>query len=165
MKMEAITVVEALHLGLAIVNSQQRPASLSQESHTFITARIEGLHFISTETHTGAVVGTCPPPEHPELPDKLIIIKWPDKCDLQIGDVVTFFIKYSNRGGQPIASIVVNDSLTARLEYVPGSAKTDRDALFTTTPNEVDSLLLRWEVTGELLPGQSGIVSFQARVR
>jgi hypothetical protein len=31
--------------------------------------------------------------------------------------------------------------------------------------NEVYSALLRWEVQGELPPGQSGLIRFQARVR
>jgi hypothetical protein len=31
--------------------------------------------------------------------------------------------------------------------------------------NEAGSLILRWETSGQLLPGQSGVVSFQARIR
>jgi uncharacterized repeat protein (TIGR01451 family) len=165
MDIERRPQVERLDVGPASLNSQQRTSSLSQETHTFIMARIEGLHFVTTETSTGHVTGSCPAPEA-ELCDKpLVIIKWPDKCDTHIGDVVTFYIRYKNQGSRPISDVIVNDSLTARLEYVPGSAKTDRDAQFTMTPNEAGSLLLRWEITGVLLPGQSGIVSFQVRVR
>ena len=43
----------------------------------------------------------------------------------QVGDVVTFFLKYSNHGGQPITNVAVSDSLTGRLEYVIGSARAD----------------------------------------
>jgi hypothetical protein len=31
--------------------------------------------------------------------------------------------------------------------------------------NEAGSVVLRWEVSGRLMPGQNGVVSFQARVR
>jgi hypothetical protein len=31
--------------------------------------------------------------------------------------------------------------------------------------NEVGSLILRWEITGKLLPGQSGRIRFKAKVR
>ena len=57
------------------------------------------------------------------------------------------------------------DSLASRLEYVPGSAQSDRPVVFTVQANEAASALLRWEVKGELLPGQSGLIRFQARVR
>jgi uncharacterized repeat protein (TIGR01451 family) len=79
--------------------------------------------------------------------------------------VVTFMLKYSNHGGKPITDVAVTDSLTTRLEYVPGSSQSDRPAVFTTQPNEAGSSLLRWEITGRLLPGQSGVVRFQARIR
>ena len=37
--------------------------------------------------------------------------------------------------------------------------------VFTVQANEAHSALLRWEVKGELAPGQSGLIKFQARVR
>ena len=115
--------------------------------------------------YTGKVSGSCPPPEAELCEKPLVIIKWPDKCDPHLGDTVTFFIRYKNQGQKAISNIVVNDSLTARLEYVGGSARADRDALFTATPNEAESMLLRWEITQPLPPGEAGTVTFQARVR
>lgn len=101
-----------------------------------------------------------------QAPDRpLVLFKWADRQSAQVGEVVTFFLKYSNLGGRPITDVAVSDSLTPRLEYVPGSARTDRPAVFTTRPNEAGSLLLHWEVTGSLLPTQTGVVSFQARIR
>jgi len=64
-----------------------------------------------------------------------------------------------------MTDVVISDSLTTRLEYVTGSAKSDREAAFTTVMNEAGSLVLRWQVGGSLPPGQSGILTFQARVR
>jgi uncharacterized repeat protein (TIGR01451 family) len=165
-QIEANTLIQKQDSGVAGLNSQQRPSSLQQEQHAYVTGRVEGLQLVSSDTKTGNVAGSCPAPEEAEPCDKpLVIIKWPDKCDPQIGEVVTFYIRYKNQGHRPITGIIVNDSLTARLEYVSGSARTDRDALFTTTPNEATSLRLRWEISGALQPGQTGIVSFQVRVR
>jgi uncharacterized repeat protein (TIGR01451 family) len=158
-------LVEVQDLGLAGLIGVQRVSNLSQEQHTLILFRVEGLHRLTSETKTGSVTGSCPPPELAEIDKPLCIIKWPDRCDPKIGDIVTFYIQYKNQGHRPISDIIISDSLTARLEYVPGTARTDRDALFTTTPNEANSLVLRWEITGTLGPGQVGTVSFQARVR
>jgi uncharacterized repeat protein (TIGR01451 family) len=103
----------------------------------------------------------CPcPPDKP-----LVLVKCADKHAAQPGEVVTFTLRYSNHGGRPISGVAVVDSLTTRLEYIPGSAQSDRDAVFTVQENEAGSLLLRWEVSGVLQPGSSGILKFQARVR
>src|SRR5262249_13364952 len=95
----------------------------------------------------------------------LVLCKTVDKHSAQIGDIVTFTLKYTNTGGPPITERARSDSLTGRLEYVPGSAKSDREALFTMQENEAGSLILRWQIGGSLPAGQSGIVTFQARIR
>jgi uncharacterized repeat protein (TIGR01451 family) len=77
----------------------------------------------------------------------------------------TFLPKYSNHGGKPITDVAVTDSLATRLEYLPGSAQSDRLAFFTAQLNEAGSLILRWKITGWLMPGQSGVVRLQLRVR
>ena len=83
----------------------------------------------------------------------------------QAGDVVTITLRYANSGTRAVSDLAVSDSLSGRLEYIPGSAQTDRPADFTTAENEAGSLVLRWELPGELLPGQSGKIQFKARVR
>jgi uncharacterized repeat protein (TIGR01451 family) len=128
-----------------------------------VVGRVEGAQVVSTLEGAFNVTGSCRKVEVHERP--LIIIKWPDKCGGQIGDVITFYLKYSNYGGLPITDIVVSDSLAGRFEYVPGSARSDRDAVFTTQPNEAGSAIVRWEVAGALPPGRSGMVSFQVRIR
>ena len=79
--------------------------------------------------------------------------------------MVTFFLRYSNHGGRPLTDVAVSDSLSGRLEYVAGSAQADRDAVFTTEQNEAGSTILRWEISGRLAPGQTGVLRFQAKVR
>lgn len=147
---------------------------LSREEDVHHLARRDSTAVIGKHENLGQVVGTwemreavfiCPPHE-PEIPtEPLLVQKWCSAETAQIGDVVTFYIRYSNLGGKPISDIAVVDSLTSRLEYVPGSARSDRDAVFVTQPNEAGSLLLRWEIKDPLPPGQKGVVSFQVRVK
>jgi uncharacterized repeat protein (TIGR01451 family) len=84
---------------------------------------------------------------------------------VESGSVVTFTIRYLNTGNKPITSIAVNDSLSGRLEYVPGSNQSDRAANFSAGANEAGSTVVRWDFPGVLLPGQGGVVKFKAKVR
>jgi len=146
------------------VIARQAPAQTEALMTTMVSARVEGARPINSILYVRDVAGVCrEEPKTPECP--LLLQKWSDKCDAQIGDIVTFTLKYSNDGGRPITDVIVSDSLTGRLEYVPGSAQSSRDAVFTTQPNDAGSQVLRWQITGALLPGQSGVVRFQTRVR
>ncbi|HEV3081017.1 MAG TPA: DUF11 domain-containing protein [Gemmataceae bacterium] len=149
---------------LAMV-APQRLSGTENSVGTIPIERLEGLAFLygryGEKAVTGVVVQKTPvPPDRP-----LLLRKWSDKQAALIGEVVTFHLKFTNQGGQPITGITVSDSLTGRLEYVPGSASTDRQAIFTMQENEAGSLVLQWQIGGALLPGQSGEVVFQARVR
>jgi uncharacterized repeat protein (TIGR01451 family) len=133
---------------------------------TAVTGKIEGVDVQANLYGPAFVDGSKRPPTLLEPADRpLKIIKWPDKCGGVVGDVMTFFIRFSNVGGQPISNVVVSDSLVTRYEYVPGSGRADREASFTTQPNEAGSVVLRWELPGSLLPGESGMVSFQVKIR
>src|SRR5262249_47402016 len=121
------------------VRTTIKASSLVQLRQTQIIGRVEGLEVYSNAEETRHVTARCLEPTLAEPEKPLIIIKWPDRCELQVGDVVTFYIRYKNQGVRPVTGIIVADSLTTRLEYVPGSARSDRDALFTITPNEADS--------------------------
>lgn len=139
-------------------------ANAEQQYGVAVAGRVIGLDTIHNVVETRDLTVCCG--EEPRPPEKpLVLCKWASTHSAQIGDVVTFYLKYSNHGGRPITDIAVSDSLTGRLEYVPGSAQSDRNAVFTTQENEAGSLLLRWEISGKLLPGQSGVVKFQARIR
>ena len=81
------------------------------------------------------------------------------------GEIVTITIRYANTGSKAVDDLVVSDSLSGRLEYVAGSAASDRASNFTTVENEVGSVVVRWELPGTILPGQSGTVKFKAKVR
>ncbi|HTU93008.1 MAG TPA: DUF11 domain-containing protein [Gemmataceae bacterium] len=163
-EIERTRLVKQLELARQLSRRESLQSSASV-TVTNVVGRIEaGARIVRAEAETRDLTVCCN--EAPCPPDKpLVLIKCADRQSAQVGDVVTFTLKYSNQGGQPIADVAVTDSLTTRLEYVPGSAQTDRPAVFTTQPNEAGSLILRWEIMGRLMPGTNGVVRFQARVR
>jgi uncharacterized repeat protein (TIGR01451 family) len=146
------------------VGTLLKASGTTQFLGTAVTGRIDNLVVVGTVAGTKGIDSAClPAPEPKDGP--LLIIKWPDRFGALVGDIVTFTLKYTNTGGQPITNVVVSDSLTNRFEYVPGTSKTDREAIFTSQPNEVGSQILRWQVTGTLQPRETGVVTFQVRVR
>ncbi len=133
---------------------------------TSVVGRVEGgPQVVSAEVTTRDLTVCCEEAAHCPPDRPLLLVKCTDRTSAQPGDVVTFFLRYSNQGGKPITDVAVSDSLSPRLEYVPGSAQADRPAVFTTQVNEAGSLVLRWEIGGTLQPGQSGALRFRARVR
>lgn len=149
----------------SMANRQKASGNVTQYG-TAITGKVEGLEIKSSMAVTQLVDGQCLVPTLAEPMDRpLLIIKWPDKCGGLVGEVITFTLKYTNQGGRPVNNLVLSDNLAPRFEYVPGSTKTDRDASFTIQPNDVGSSILRWEFSGQLLPRESGIVTFQVRIR
>jgi uncharacterized repeat protein (TIGR01451 family) len=164
LKSQVPSVLTAQVEALAGIQGRERPSGIESKAGPVEVANATTLVVIG-QIEGVRVVGVAEKPEH-VLPDKpLILCKWASAHSAQVGEVITFTLRYSNCGGQPITDIAVNDSLSGRLEYIPGSAKSDRDAVFTTQPNDAGSVIVRWEVTGKLLPGESGFVTFQARVR
>jgi hypothetical protein len=82
-----------------------------------------------------------------------------------IGEEVTFFLKFHNPTPYDMTEAVITDSLTGRLEYLPGTQRASRPATFTATANEAGSLMLKWAIDGKILPGESGEISFKCRIR
>jgi hypothetical protein len=64
-----------------------------------------------------------------------------------------------------VGNVTIIDHLTQRLEYVQGSAECSLPANFIATDDEGESLILRWEITDPIKPGEGGIIRFQCRVR
>jgi uncharacterized repeat protein (TIGR01451 family) len=81
------------------------------------------------------------------------------------GDEVDFTLRFDNLGDQPIGNVVIIDSLTTRLEYLPQSAQCSIEAKFSTQPNEGGSLAIRCELSDPLPAGKGGVLRFRCRVR
>jgi uncharacterized repeat protein (TIGR01451 family) len=106
------------------------------------------------------------PEEITSIPNQLVLTKSVDpNGPVKPGEVVTFTIKYRNATRAPITDMLLSDSLSGRLQYVPGSAQFDRPTNVTTVENEAGSVIVRFEIPGPIPPGQTGEVKFQAKVR
>ena len=101
------------------------------------------------------------PPANP----RLRITKVASTPFAEPGDVVDFTLRFDNVGDQVIGNVTIIDSLTTRLEYVPDTSQCSLTAELVTQPNEGDSLVLRWEITDPLEPGEGGVIRFRCRVR
>jgi len=135
--------------GLAQTLYMNKPEAIATLNGTHVIGEYVGLDELTASPDCG-----------------LMLMKWVEpRGPHQIGDTVTFFLRYRNPLNEPLTDVVVSDSLTARLEYLPGTAKSERASNFTIAPNEAGSTILRWQIPGQLLPGQSGVVSFQAKIR
>ena len=104
---------------------------------------------------------TVDTPNHP----RLRVIKLASTTMARPGEFVDFTIRFDNIGDQTIGNVTLVDNLTTRLEYVEGSAESSLAAEFSASPNEGDSLLLRWEFADPVAAGDGGIVRFRCRVR
>jgi uncharacterized repeat protein (TIGR01451 family) len=133
---------------------------------TSVVARIQnGAEVIKANVQTREIVITEDEACEIETDKPLSLLKLADKPTAKVGEIVTFTLRYTNLGSKPMSDIAVTDSLATRLEYVPSTAVSDRDAVFTIQKNESGSLVLHWEITGKLMPKEYGIIRFQARVR
>ncbi|HZZ27688.1 MAG TPA: hypothetical protein VFE46_06735 [Pirellulales bacterium] len=81
------------------------------------------------------------------------------------GETVEFTIRFDNVGDQPVGNVTIADNLTTRLELVPGSGQCSKDAKFFSEPNKQGSLILHWEISQPLKPGEGGIARFKCIVR
>ena len=118
---------------------------------------------VATEgiTSVDVIYGVDEPPSHP----RLRVIKLASRHHAAPGELVHFTIRFDNVGNELIGNVTIVDSLPTRLEYIPGSAQCSVPAQFSTEENEAGSLILRWEITHPLEPGQGGVIRFQCRVR
>ena len=164
-KQTALANEGSTHLAGAIsrlgVGSMQSRVKL----HGFENVR--GVRVIGTVAGLKVVGQVSEPDEITAYPlnEPLSLFKWADPKEAEIGDTVTFYLRYHNHTKHPVENLIISDSLTARLEYIAGSARSDREAGLTVQPNEAGSLILRWEISGKIPPGEKGIVAFQAKIR
>jgi uncharacterized repeat protein (TIGR01451 family) len=140
-------------------------AGVQQTMGASVVGRVEGLAQVETTQEIADVTAICDHAPELLIEKPLFLCKWADRDCGQPGDTVTIFLRYTNNGRKPVTDVAVTDSLTTRLEYVPTTAKSDHNAVFTIQENEAGSVILRWEITGKLMPGETGVVSFVAKIR
>lgn len=133
----------------------------SREQTPVIQGKIESATTGLSEMHASALTIV----EHDDRPGTLRIVKAADKHEAEIGDVITFTIRYDNLGANPVASVRILDNLTPRLEYVDDSATCDVAGRLVVQDNGEGSLVLIWELDEPVPARSGGVVTFQARVR
>lgn len=116
---------------------------------------------VVSDQKTDTLYSVDEPPANP----KLRIIKVASTPFAEVGDTVDFTLRFDNVGNQVIGNVVILDSLTTRLEFVPDSAQSSLPAGFSTQQNEGGSLVLRWEIAQPLEPNTGGVLRFTCRVR
>ena len=101
---------------------------------------------------------------HPSsfIHDSLALSRKIEKMAAPNSDVFVVFVTYINRGQQTVSEAAVMDTLEGGLELIPGSMRSDRGASFETRVGPGGSLILRWNIQGQLTPGESGVVWYQA---
>ncbi|MEN6493874.1 MAG: hypothetical protein ABFD16_06240 [Thermoguttaceae bacterium] len=119
----------------------------------------------ATEAISDQPVGSVFTVNEPPARPKLRVIKIASTNAAKPGEFVDFTIRFDNVGNQPIGNVTIIDSLSGRLELVPGSAQCNLPGNFLPQPNASGSLVLRWEITDPLKPGQGGIARFRCVVR
>jgi uncharacterized repeat protein (TIGR01451 family) len=185
---DGIRVVAAPHViiqlaaGVVLVNrvppmavaNRTKPVGFVTRLRSALIVNVEGVHtFIGlaapqiVASASGVrVVSTAVEPEEITNLGDLIVTKTVEPAGpLHVGDEVTFTLRYRNGTLSPVTDLVLSDSLSGRLEYVPGSAQSDRPMNVTTEPNESGSVAVHFEIPGPVPPGQFGTVKFRARVR
>ncbi len=81
------------------------------------------------------------------------------------GDTIDFTIRFDNTGDQPITNIMIQDSLSPRLEYIEDSQKSNLKTDFNSEDNDAGSKTLTWKVLEPVKPGSGGFLRFQVKVR
>jgi len=96
-----------------------------------------------------------------DQPGQLRLVKTADRELAEIGDVITFTIRYDNLGPREIDAVRIVDNLTPRLEYVADSST----GQMLVEDNGEGSQVLTWVLPEPLQPGAGGVITFQARVK
>ena len=147
---EKALVQEAVESAIAWTGDQTAQVSINKR-----TAQAE----VSVQ-HLG-VIYHLNEPNNP----KLRLIKLASKCAAQPGDEVEFTLRFDNIGDRVVGNVTIADNLTTRLEYIPDTAEASVDAEFSAVPNEHGSVVMRWEITDPVEPGEGGILRFKCKVR
>ena len=101
-------------------------------------------------------------------PGKMHITKSASPLVAKAGDNVTFVIQFRNTGDLNVHDVRIIDNLTPRLTYVDGTGQInvgqDAGGDLTVVPNKEGSQTLIFELDEPLRGGQSGTITFKAKV-
>lgn len=153
---------------LASAKSGQRPSGMESKEGPVILDSWSGVpKGMASIQGTKVAAQVTAPDEISTTPgNQFMISKSVDPANAdRIGQEVTFYLRFSNPTNEVMTGVIISDSLTTRLEYIEGTAKSSRPATFTNTANEAGASLLKWALDGKLLPGEYGVISFKAKIK
>ena len=155
--------------------TRERTLGLDGRMRPAAVLELDVLHALGSKIRTQAfvlvngvqqVAAVVEPDEINNFPTRLVLTKSVEPAGpYKPGDVVTITLKYANYTRQAVTDLVVSDSLSGRLEYLDGTAMSDRPSNVTTADNEAGSKVVRFDIPGPIPPGGTGVVVFQVKVR
>jgi uncharacterized repeat protein (TIGR01451 family) len=134
----------------------------TRDENPVVIATLDSLHEVTAKFRLAEMVGVEDPRKDP---GRLEIVKVANTSTAKPGDIVTFAIRYENKGEREVTDVRIVDNLTPRLEYIEDSATSDRDGEINVQDNEEGSLVLTFTLDAPLKEKTSGVVTFQCRVR
>lgn len=159
--------LHVMRVGIIDNGEKPRLAQAILSAHTWssdLSAQVvidaKGAQEVRSRTQPGQVFVL----DEPDSP-RIRLIKIASTAAAQLGEEVEFALRFDNIGDQTIGNVTIIDNLATRLEYVEGSQKGSVAAEFSAEPNEGGSLVLRWEITEPVKPGEGGVLTFKTRVR
>ena len=134
----------------------------TRDENPVVIATLDSLHEVTAKFRLAEMVGVEDPRKDP---GRLEIVKVANTSTAKPGDIVTFAIRYENKGEREVTDVRIVDNLTPRLEYIEDSATSDRDGEINVQDNGEGSLVLTFTLDAPLKEKTGGVVTFQCRVR
>ncbi len=139
--------------------------SIAGEAITDIGPIIVASDVFGQEVIAGDHVEEYSVVEDPRPVGDLRVVKQADQLAIQPGEVLTYKITFFNDGGRELTNVRIMDHLSPRLDYVPGSAVTEREGQLNIELAPDGSQILSFELAEPLLGGESGEITFQVRAK
>ena len=134
----------------------------TRDENPVVIATLDSLHEVTAKFRLAEMVGVEDPRKDP---GRLEIVKVANTSTAKPGDIVTFAIRYENKGEREVTDVRIVDNLTPRLEYIEDSATSDRAGEINLQDNGEGSLVLTFSLDEPLKEKTGGVVTFQCRVR
>lgn len=130
----------------------------TQDQHPVISASVNEVQETYASSKPQELIGRK---DERRSKGRLRVVKLADKKSAAPGEIVTFTIRYDNLGDREVYHVRVVDNLTARLEYIKGSATVEP----VVEDNGEGGSLLIFERADPLPGHEGGVITFQAKVR
>ena len=133
---------------------------------TSVAGQMRGLDIKASLRGTAAKVGVAEGPKMVEPKDgPLLIIKWPDKECVNVGEIVTFYLKYTNSGGSADheRGCAGQPGGPLRVRQGEHQGRPRRDLHDRSQRGRLDFAALA--IQRRTAPREHGLITFEVRVR